>query len=440
MSLIDKLEALSDEELAEFVAIQEKLKELGPEWKPLPHQIPPEGNDWYLWLLLAGRGAGKTDACANYVNKHVMGPPCFKNGHRIAIIAPTLSDGVDACVNGPSGLKAHNPNIKLVQALGGTMVKWPDGSEAKLFGAHNPDDVERLRAGGNRCLAWLEELAAWRYLEESYQHMRYGLRLGPRPHAVASTTPKPRKALMKLMEDPTTVVTGASTDQNPHLDSSVKAALFSDYGQTRLGRQELYAELLTDVPGAIATLAQLDACRVKTAPEHTRTLVSVDPAVTNTEVSDETGIAIQRVGIDGHCYMIDDWSCKVSVDQWAERAVTAAIRYEAGLILYEKNQGADAIGSILATALSNAGRSDIKLEDVVASQSKFDRALALQQWIEQSRWHIVGRFPELEEQLTTFTADYKVSGSSPDRLDAVVHGFRRLMLEKPKPQLRFRAS
>ncbi|MGY5634133.1 terminase large subunit domain-containing protein, partial [Streptomyces sp. UC1A3] len=140
-----------------------------PRWTPLPHQVPPDG-DWYGWLLLAGRGAGKTDACARYVHEHVMGPPCLPGPipHWIGIIAPTLGDAATSCYAGPSGLRVHSPEAKMTTRQGGTIIKWPNGAEAKVFGAHSPEDIERLRSGGNRCLAWLEELAAWRYLDDTW--------------------------------------------------------------------------------------------------------------------------------------------------------------------------------------------------------------------------------------------------------------------------------
>lgn len=164
-----------------------------PRWTPLSYQVPPPG-DWYGWLLLAGRGAGKTDACAAYVHDHVYGPPCMPGPipHWIGIIAPTLGDAATSCITGPSGLLKHSPEARMVTVAGGTVVRWPNGSEAKLFGANTEPDTERLRSGGNRCLAWLEEMAAWRYLDQAWAQMRFGLRTGPRPHWIASTTPKPR--------------------------------------------------------------------------------------------------------------------------------------------------------------------------------------------------------------------------------------------------------
>ena len=199
-----------------------------PRWTPLPHQIPPPG-DWYGWLLLAGRGAGKSDACARYVHDHVMGPPCLPGPvpHWIGIIAPTLGDAATSCFSGPSGLSAHSPDAKMINSTGGTIVKWPNGSVAKLFGAHTPEDVERLRSGGNRCLAWLEEMAAWRYLDDTWAQMRFGLRSGRRPHWIASTTPKPRPLIKKLASDGfhNVVRTRASMYDNPHIQEELKRAL-----------------------------------------------------------------------------------------------------------------------------------------------------------------------------------------------------------------------
>jgi phage terminase large subunit-like protein len=187
------------------------LAPTGEPWTPLPHQTPPEG-DWDTWLLLAGRGSGKTDAAAYWLDQHVRGPACLPGlagGHRVAIVAPTFGDALEACVNGPSGIRAHNPSVRSVQTAGGTFVRWPSGAEAKLFGAYTPEDVERLRAGGNRCAAYCEELAAWRFLDQCWDHLQLGLRLGPHPRAVAATTPKPKPLLRAMLSDPSVAGSGA---------------------------------------------------------------------------------------------------------------------------------------------------------------------------------------------------------------------------------------
>lgn len=222
-------------------------------WEPLAHQIPPDGA-WDTWLLLGGRGSGKTAAAARYCHEHVTGPACLPGlpgGHRVAIIAPTFGDALEACVNGPSGLRSHDARIRAVQTAGGTFVRWPSGAEAKLFGAYTPEDVERLRAGGNRCFAYAEELAAWRFLDPCFDHLQFGLRLGDHPRLVAATTPKPRPLLKRLIAHPTTTVTHATTHDNPHLSSSVRGRLEERYGGTRLGRQELQGLLLGDTEGAL---------------------------------------------------------------------------------------------------------------------------------------------------------------------------------------------
>lgn len=398
-----------------------------PRWTPLPHQIPPPGN-WAGWALVAGRGAGKTDACASYIDAHVNGPPCLSGPvpHWIGIIAPTLGDAATSCFAGPSGIRTHSPGAKLTNGPGGLTVKWPNGSEAKLFGAHTPEDVERLRSGGNRCAVWAEELAAWRYLDAAWDHMRFGLRVGPRPHWVASTTPKPKPLIKRLVagEERNAVVTTASTYDNPHLEQHIRDALEETYGGTQLGQQELMGVLMDQDENALWTRSMLDAARVRAAdmPDLVRIAVGVDPS----GGAGEQGIVV--VGKSGlilpgdggrpqhHGYVLDDRTCKLPPDGWGRRAVQAAVDWEADEILCETNYGGAMAVATIRTAADALGV-NIPIRTVTATRGKAVRAQPVAALTAQGRWHHAGVFPQLEEQLVTW---YPEIGWSPDRLDAMV--------------------
>lgn len=408
------------------------LPEPRREWHPLPHQVPPAGN-WYLWLMMAGRGAGKTDGCARYLDAHVNGPPClpdFAGGHRPAIIAPTLGDALDACVNGPSGIKAHNPAVRSAQTTGGTYVRWPNGTEAKLFGAHTPEDVERLRAGGNRCCVWLEELAAWRYLEAAWTQMRLGLRLGPRPHAVASTTPKPRPLIQaiegrlpaartaELLGDAKVVITRASTQDNPHLAKATRDALFSTYGGTRLGRQELYAELLDDVEGALwhrSWIVHEDPPRWGIVA---RTVVALDPAG-GTESGDEQAIVVACLGLDHRYYVLHSEGVRMSPDAWLRRAAQLFEHFKADKLIYEKNYGDKFLTALLRNVVP--GLPATPLDAMVGKRTRAEPISAL---YEQGKVVHCGEHAILEDQLTSYTG--APGERSPDRLDALVWALTEL--------------
>lgn len=398
-------------------------------WTPLPHQIPPPG-DWYGWLLLAGRGAGKTDACAKYVHDHVMGPPCLPGPvpHWIGIIAPTLGDAATSCFSGPSGLSAHSPQAKMVNSTGGTVVKWPNGSVAKLFGAHTPEDVERLRSGGNRCLAWLEEMAAWRYLDDTWAQMRFGLRSGRRPHWVASTTPKPRPLIKKLASNGfrNVVRTNASMYDNPHIQNELKQALEEEYANTDLGRQELYAEILDEDSQALWTRASLQTSRLEVGqlPKLVRVSVGVDPS----GGAGEQGIVVVgksmieyeresgKKSTLAHGYVLGDRTVHLKPEGWGLAAVRAALEFEADDICVEVNYGGEMAVSTIRAAADQIGV-NIPIKIVRASRGKAVRAQPVSSLSAQNRWHIIGTMPELEDQLCTW---YPELDWSPDRLDAMV--------------------
>jgi phage terminase large subunit-like protein len=396
-------------------------------WEPLPHQTPPAG-DWETWLLLAGRGSGKTAAAAHYTDEHVRGPSCLPGlpgGHRVAIIAPTFGDALDACVNGPSGIRAHNPSVRSVQTAGGTFVRWPSGAEAKLFGASTPEDVERLRAGGNRCLAYAEELAAWRFLDQCWDHLQFGLRIGPHPRVVAATTPKPKRLIKALLADPTCAVTRATTHDNPHLAEIVRARLQARYGGTRLGQQELQGLLIEDQEGALWTWAMLDDRR--TAPtDLARVVVAVDPSGGSDPENDEQGIVGCGLGVDGRGYVLADRSCKLSADGWGRRAVQLYVDLKADAIVGEANFGGDMVEAVVRNAARAMGVTGLTYKAVHASRGKAVRAAPVSQLYEQAKISHCDVFPDLEDELTSWTPE---SGRSPNRLDALVWAVSELMVK-----------
>lgn len=382
----------------------------------LPHQIPPTDADWLYWLLMAGRGAGKTFAGAHYVDAYLRAHP----GYRVGIIAPTLGDARSICVEGETGLLAMNPSIQFNRSWG--ELRWPNGSRGQLFGAYTPEDVERLR-GPQHHLVWGEELAAWRQLDGIWDMMRLGLRLGERPHAVLTTTPRPKKRLKALMADPKTRISRAHTDDNPHLAEAVRVELYEKYGRTRLGRQELAAELLEDVPGALWTQARIEILRVQKAPDFSRVVVAVDPATTSGEDSDETGIVVAGKGVDGHGYVLADLTCRLSPDGWARRAVNAYHEFRADRIVAEVNNGGDMVERTIRTVDRH-----VSYKAVHATRGKRVRAEPVAALDEQGKVHHVGVFPELEDQMCSFVPDSY--DDSPDRMDARVWAVTELMLER----------
>jgi predicted phage terminase large subunit-like protein len=418
MSRVD-LRTIVEAELAiqQFVkAKQRRTTEPGLVWQPEAYQVPPDGGEWLYWALVAGRGTGKTKAGAHYVDRYLREHPRSRAG----IIAPTLGDARATCVEGETGLLEANPSIHFNRSWGELM--WPNGSRAQLFGAYGPDDVERLR-GPQFHLVWCDEFAAWRQIAEAWDMMRLGLRLGERPHVIITTTPKPRKKLQDLLADPATVVARTAdgrvptTDDNPHLHPSVRAELYRQYGGTRLGRQELLAELLEDVEGAFWHLAWIDAARVKEPPQLHHVVVAIDPAATHGEDADETGIVVAGRGDDGHFYVIHGAGYRLSPHGWAKRALDLYDQFKADRIIAERNNG----GEMVEETLRNV-RGLAPVKTIVASRGKTVRAEPIAALYEQNRVHHVGAFPSLEDQMCQFP----VSAELDDQVDALVYALTEL--------------
>lgn len=585
---------LSDRALA-FAAALEKPKTTRT-WKPLPHQIPPPG-DWLGWLLMAGRGAGKTEACARFVTDHVNGPPCMPGPipHWMAIIAPTLGDAATACFAGPSGIRHFAPEANMSSKVGGLLVTWPNGSQAKMYGARDPDDVERLRAGGNtcisydtlvtvyrgqipiqdvttndwvltrrgyrrvlatwdngvrdvweveltdgrklratpdhkvltthgwvnvenlrvgsilvcqpssarnvavlplsgvhdhvrstvnvrvssaaphssamskvkpelahvsvrtvkpcgyatrvfdltvdeqhefiaaniyvhNCLAWCEELAAWRYLQDAFDQLRFGLRIGSKPRWIASTTPKPRPLIKKLVKGEIrgVALTHATMYENPHLPEHIKDALEEAYTGTSIGSQELYGKLVEQDSNALWTRETLERTRRVVAPPLKTIEVGVDPSggageqgivvVGRADLPDPSVPETQKQRLLKHGFVLADATVHMKPEGWARTAVNAAVDWEADRIVVETNFGGDQATALVVNACDHMGV-HIPVRTVHASRGKRPRAEPVSAMSAQDRWHLVGRFDELEDQMCTWTTD---SDWSPDRIDAMV--------------------
>lgn len=426
--------------LAAEIVSPSRLKD----FKLLPHQIPPDDLKQLrklAWMMMGGRGTGKTHGGAKYVHDHVHGPPCLPEvpgGHWIGIVGPTIGDAVTSCVNGPSGLRLHDPGIKIRNVPGGIIARWSNGCEAKLFGAHTPDDVERFRSGGNRCLIWAEELAAWRYLVECWDQIRYGLRVGPHPHAVITTTPKSRKLIVDLVKSDDITITHGTTDDNPYLDAGTKKRLYEDYGGTRMGRQELLGELLTDVEGALWLAQWIDEWRIPYDDvEYDMILreVGVDPSVTSGEGADETGIIVAGMSYSlaepgilfpesTHGFILDDLSGQMTPTEWAQRAVYAYHNFDCSRVVAEVNNG----GDLVVNAIKVIDPS-VPVKKVFASRGKAKRAEPVANLYSQGRVHHCGVFPKLEEQQLTWNAYDPDPAWSPDRMDAAVWVLSDMMVE-----------
>lgn len=392
-------------------------------WQPEPYQVPPpEDGDWLYWLFIAGRGTGKTGTGSHFIDSYARAHP----GHRIGILAPTLGDARDLCIEGETGLLAMNPTISFNRSWG--ELRWPNGTRGQLFGTYTPEDVERLR-GPQHHLVWWDEFCSSRQLNAAWDMMRFGLRLGARPRVLITSTPKPHPKLIELLKDPASIQAlmpdgrRPSTDDNPHLHPDVRAKLFETYAGTTLGRQELSAEILTDVEGALWTRAQIERDRVREAPPLLRIVVAVDPPGGSSKRNAEAGIVAAGKGEDGDAYVLRDVSEHLSPEKWAARAVQLYYDLEADLIVAEKNFGGEMVEYTIRTIDPKV---PVKL--VSASRGKRIRAEPVAALDEKGRVHHVGALPTLEDQLCLW-----VPGSgdpSPDRLDARVWALTELMLER----------
>lgn len=341
---------------------------------------------------------------------------------RISLVAPTAGDARDVMVEGDSGILAVCPPWnKPDYEPSKRRITWRNGAVATVFSA---DEPARLR-GPQADAAWCDELAFWRY-PEAWDNLLLGLRLGEDPRCIVTTTPRPVPLIKDLLTRESTHVLRSTTfDNEANLATEFIEDVLARYGGTRLGRQELYAELLTDTEGALWTRDMIENNRVREMPVLKRIVVAVDPAASAGEHSNHTGIIVAGVSLDDHCYVLEDATIKASPAQWAEKVVECYLRHKADRIIAESNQGGDMVKHTIATVSPHA---PVRL--VHATRGKFTRAEPVAALYEQGKVHHVtdgGGFAKLEDQLCTWTVDEP----SPDRLDALVWAVSELMLKAP---------
>lgn len=384
------------------------------DWWARPEQLPPPG-DWETWLLLAGRGFGKTRTGAEWVRQQVEA----KHARNVALVGPTARDVRKTMVEGESGILSVSPPwFRPLYEPSKLKLEWPNGAVAHLYSAEEP---ERLR-GPNHDAAWADELAAWKYLDETWSNLEMTLRGGLDPKRVVTTTPKPKQVVRNLLKDPSTAVTRGSTyDNRENLAGSFLARLKRQYEGTRTGRQELHAELLEEAEGALWKRAQIDELRRKRPPVLKRIVIAIDPAVTSTEQSDETGIVAAGLDSADHGNILADRSGRYSPDQWASAAIKLYNELDADLIVGEVNNGGEMVEFTLRTVAKN-----VPYKAVHASRGKRTRAEPVAALYEQGKVHHCGTFANLEDQMVNW--EPLGDDRSPDRLDAAVWALTELMV------------
>ncbi|MGV8996386.1 MAG: DNA-packaging protein [Parvibaculaceae bacterium] len=386
-------------------------------------QLLPAGT-WTTWALLGGRGAGKTRAGAEWIRSLVE----QNLAGRIALVGETLGDVREVMIEGASGLTALAATNRPRYETSRKRLLWPNGAVAQAFSASEPESLR----GPQFDAAWADEVAKWRYAEAAWDMLQFGLRLGTRPRQVVTTTPRPVPIVKRLLADEATVITRASTYANrANLADAFFRSVITRYEGTRLGRQELDAELIEDNPDALWSRDMIDATRVRVAPDLMRVVVAVDPPATSGPNADECGIVVVGLADTGCAYVLDDRSMGgLTPLTWASRAAKAYRDHHADRIIAESNQGGEMVSTIMRQVMPEAS-----LRLVRATRGKWVRAEPVAALYERGLVAHVGSLARLEDQMCDFVPG---AGKSPDRLDALVWALTDLMLgtEAGAPKVR----
>jgi len=398
------------------------------------HQVQPPG-DWTTWLVLGGRGAGKTRVGAEWVRAIACGSA--ERGiaavSPIALIGETEHDAREVMVEGIAGLLAVHQRIERPTWIPSRRrLQWPNGAVAQVFSAEDPESLR----GPQFAAAWCDELAKWRHAEATFDMLQFGLRLGERPRQVITTTPRPIALLKRLMTEPSTALTRAATQANAHnLAPAFIDAVIRRYAGTRLGRQEIDGDIVEERADALWTRAALEACRVAAAPPLSRIVVAVDPPASAAKGADACGLVAAGRGDDGTIYVVaDETAVRLSPAGWARKAIALWHRLSADALVAEVNQGGDMVRAVIGEADPS-----VPVVAVRAHKGKWLRAEPVALLYEQGRVKHVGVFPALEDEMCDFALDGLSSGRSPDRLDALVWAVTALTFGALKDGPRVRA-
>jgi phage terminase large subunit-like protein len=445
---VEALLAANDDEAARIVAAMDEgeVRRLWAEWAGWAHegQSEPEG-PWLVWVLLAGRGFGKTRAGAEWVERFAREHP----GASIALVAASVDEARRVMVEGRSGLLGL-PRLGAppVWEPSRRRLEWENGSLAFVYSGAHPEGLR----GPEHHAAWCDELAKWRHLQESWDNLQLGLRCGERPRTLVTTTPRSVAALTAILGEEGAARTGGGTADNPFVAAAALAALQRRLGGTRLGRQELEGELIEEAEGSLWPRELIEKCRVsgdshfqpRGAAAHAagresdcplrRVVVGVDPPAGSE--GDACGIVVCGLAADGTGYVLADLSATgLSPEGWARKVAAAAEAWRAERVVAEANNG----GRMVESVLRGAGL-PLPVRLVHASEGKTARAAPVAALFESGQAKFAGRFPALEDELAglTWRGVYEGPGRSPDRADAMVWAMTELMLGPVRGEPRVR--
>ncbi|MGL4440978.1 MAG: DNA-packaging protein [Bosea sp. (in: a-proteobacteria)] len=385
-------------------------------------QLPPPG-DWHTWLMIGGRGAGKTRAGAEWVRALALGEkPMTAPARRIALVGETFADVRDVMIEGVSGLlSVHAKTERPTWKPSNRRLTWPNGAIAQVFSAEDPESLR----GPQFEAAWCDEIGKWRYASETWDMLQFGLRLGAHPRCLATTTPRPTPLLRALLNDADTAISRARTRDNAfNLAPAFLSAMAKAYGGTRLGRQELDGEMITERADALWSRAMLEGLRTRIVPPLARICVAIDPPASSGRHADACGLVVAGITGDGIVHVLEDATlARVKPAEWAARAAALYQRWQADCIVVEVNQGGE-----MATSVLHQVDDTLPVVAVRATRGKYLRAEPVAALYARGRVRHVGALPELEDEMCDFGPGGLSSGRSPDRLDALVWAVTHLAL------------